>query len=124
MNANVKLEQCLKCPPVPLMKGLCTKCNINYYPIENDLENIGEYINCYKDPEGYYLDLNAELYKKCYYTCKTCEIKGNNLFHNCKLCVNEFPTFINLNDSNNYTNCYEECNYYYYFECDNVIISK
>ena len=65
-----------------LKKGLCTKCNVDYYPIEKDPENIGEYINCYKDPEGYYLDINAELYKRCHYTCKTCEMKGNYLFHN------------------------------------------
>ena len=117
-ECKCQLDQCLKCPPVPLLKGLCTKCNVDYYPIEKDPENIGEYINCYKDPEGYYLDINAELYKRCHYTCKTCEMKGNYLFHNCKLCKSKFPIEINFNDSNNYINCYKECNYYY-FECQN-----
>ena len=117
-ECKCQLDQCLKCPPVPLLKGLCTKCNVDYYPIEKDPENIGEYINCYKDPEGYYLDINAELYKRCHYTCKTCEMKGNYLFHNCKLCNSKFPIEINFNDSNNYINCYKECNYYY-FECQN-----
>ena len=51
--------------------------------MENDSSNLGEYINCYKDLKGYYLDNNTLLYKKCYYTCETCEIKGNNITHNC-----------------------------------------
>jgi hypothetical protein len=100
------------------MKGLCTKCNNNYYEIENDKNNIGEYINCYKDPEGYYLDIIDSLYKKCYYKCKTCEIRGNEESHNCLTCSNEFPVAINFNESNNYKMCYEKCNNYYYFNCD------
>ena len=33
------------------------KCeNESFYPIENDPLNIGPYINCYKNPNGYYLD--------------------------------------------------------------------
>ena len=44
-----------------LNKNLCTECNVNYYPKENDSLNIGEYINCYREPEGYYL--NIDLYK-------------------------------------------------------------
>ena len=58
-------------PPVALEKNLCSKCNINYYPKENDPLNIGEYINCYKNPDGYYLDMNDSLYKKCYSSCAT-----------------------------------------------------
>ena len=118
-ECQCELDQCLKCPPVPLMKNMCTKCNVDYYQIEDDMENLGEYINCYKDPEGYYLDLNAEIYRRCYYTCKTCEIKGNNLYHNCKLCKEEYPVGIIFNDTNNYKNCYRECNNYYFFECEN-----
>jgi len=48
-----ELEQCLTCPPVPLRLNMCTKCNFDYYEIENDPLNIGIYINCYKDPIGY-----------------------------------------------------------------------
>ena len=53
--------------------GFCTKCNENYYPLENDYLNIEKYFNCYNEtPNGYYLDINNLLYKKCYYTCETC----------------------------------------------------
>ena len=47
-----------------LKKNLFAKCNYNYYQIENDPSNIGEYINCYNNPEGYYLDKNAILHVK------------------------------------------------------------
>ena len=64
-NNNTKckceLEKCFTCPTV---KQLCTKCNDNYYPLENDLLNFGEYFNCYNEtPIGYYLDINNSLYK-------------------------------------------------------------
>ena len=113
-KCKCELEQCLTCPPEALKNHLCTKCNNDYYPIENDESNIGEYINCYKEqPKGYYLDKNNSLYKKCYYSCETCEIEGNNIIHNCLTCQDNFTIEIN---KNNYTNCYETCNYYYYFD--------
>ena len=72
-KCKCELEKCLLCPNVALKKELCTQCNANYYPKENDPSNLGEYINCYNNiQEGYYLDNN--LYKKCYYTCKSCNI--------------------------------------------------
>ena len=121
-NSNKKeckceLDKCLECPPVALHYKLCTKCNYGYYPIENDNLNIGEYINCYKNPDGYYLDKNESLYKQCFYSCETCEIKGDNITHNCLKCkanyTNEFTLF------NNYTHCYINCSYYYYFDNEN-----
>ena len=53
-ECKCELEYCLLCPSVALNKKLCTKCNKNYYSIENDPSNIGEYIKCYSNPEGYY----------------------------------------------------------------------
>ena len=95
-------------PQVALNKNLCTKCNINYYPKENDTLNLGEYINCYYQPEGYYLDNN--IYKKCYHSCKKCKIKGNNLTHNCLECDEDFSFGIKVSNS---INCYENYTYYY-----------
>ena len=115
-KCKCELEKCLICPSVALNKTLCTKCNHEYYPMYNDISNIGNYFNCYKDIKGYYLDKNDLLYKKCYYTCNTCEIKGNNKTHNCLTCNNSFPLNIIVN---NYTNCFEKCIYYYYLNKDN-----
>ena len=54
-----QLDKCLTCPKVALEKNLCTECNTGYYPKENDIKNLGEYINCYNETEeGYYLDIN------------------------------------------------------------------
>ena len=46
-----ELDKCLLCSNISLKKNLCTKCNNDYYEIENDISNIGEYINCYKNPK-------------------------------------------------------------------------
>ena len=69
---NIKCyENCQK--GIILNNGLCTKCNDSYYPIENDPLNIEkDYIICYKELKGYYIDKKDFLYKKCYFTCETC----------------------------------------------------
>ena len=112
-KCKCELEKCLLCPNVALKNDLCLKCNIDFYPKENDILNLGEYINCYKEPEGYYLDNN--LYKKCYNSCKTCNISKNNQFHNCIEC---YDNYIFKIKNNNYFNCYENCTYYHYFDDD------
>ena len=97
-KCKCELDQCLLCPPVALINNLCTKCNTNYYPKENDPKNLGEYINCYNgEQEGYYLDNN--LYKKCYETCKKCNIGGSLINHNCIECNENFPFIITKNGS-------------------------
>ena len=98
-------------PNRTLKNGLCTKCNTDYYQKYNDPFNIGNFMKCYKTPEGYYLDNN--LYKQCYYTCKTCDTSGNDINHNCIECNLNFPTEIR---HNNYVNCYTNCNNNYYFD--------
>ena len=88
--------------------------------MENDPLNIGEYFNCYNEkPIGYYFDINDKIYKKCYDTCETCEIKGDNEFHNCLKCNTKFNFTININ---NHTNCYEKCNYHF-VSIDDLIFS-
>ena len=113
-TCKCELDECLLCPNVALNKRLCTQCNINYYPKENDFNNIGEYINCYKELDGYYLDNN--IYKKCFYTCKICNISGNNKNHNCIECSDDYSFKIKNRNS---FNCYETCSYYYYFDNKN-----
>ena len=107
------LDKCLLCPPNGFYNELCSICNINYYPKENDELNSGEYFNCYKELAGYYLDKNEYLYKKCYETCAKCEKKGNNTNHNCLKCNSNYTFEINFE---NYTHCYKNCSYYYYFD--------
>ncbi len=110
-KCKCQLEQCSLCPQVALNKNLCLECNTGYYEIENDPLNIGEYINCYKEPEGYYLDKN--LYKKCYLTCKKCDKEGNYINHNCIECNDDFTIKI---ETKNYINCYKNCSDENYFD--------
>ena len=114
-----ELEKCLNCTPIALKLNLCNKCNYNYYPKENDESNYGEYINCYEEINGYYLDKNNSIFKRCFGTCETCEIEGNSENHNCLKCNSDFPFKINIS---NYYNCYVNCSHYYFenknFSCN------
>ena len=114
-NCSCDLEKCSICPDEPLKENLCTKCNNNYYPKENDILNIDKYINCYKDLKGYYLDKKESIFKKCFYTCESCQIKGDNKKHNCLECNIKYSNNIT---KNNYSNCYPICSYYHYFDSD------
>ena len=109
-KCKCELDKCLLCPQVALNKDLCTRCNTNYYTKENDPLNLGEYINCYNNPEGYYFDKN--FYKECYKSCKTCNNEGNEENHNCITCHKNYPYVIKTNDK---LNCYSSCKYYYYY---------
>ena len=108
-KCKCELDECLLCPKVALEKGLCTKCNTNYYSKENDPLNLGEYIKCYEKPE----EPDDNIYNQCYITCKSCNISGNNLTHNCLECNDNYPIEFR---NNNYLNCFENCSYYYYFD--------
>ena len=64
-----------------------------------------------KQPEGYYLDENG-FYRECYKGCKFCYGPGEKEAHNCIECKSNF---LLINNLVNNTNCYEQCQYYYYF---------
>ena len=98
-KCKCELEKCLICSPGALYHNLCNKCNKNYYPIENDIQNKGNYINCYKNPEGYYLDKVDFLYKKCFDSCQTCNMKGDSINNNCLTCKENVTC--DINDKNN-----------------------
>ena len=115
-KCKCELEICLTCSAESLKKYQCTKCNYGHYTIKNDPLNIGDNLNCYKNPKGYYLDKITYLYNKCYYTCETCDINGNIINHNCLTCKDEYIVKINKND---HLNCYQKCDNYYYFDDDN-----
>ena len=83
------------------------------------------YGKCYKDCINsikgktidicnYYFDYNDNEYKRCYKTCKTCEISSNEIIHNCNECNSEYNL---LNDSFlKSKNCYPKCAFYYYVD--------
>ena len=101
-------EKCQNCSLLSNNKNLCLICNKvkGYYPKINDNLDNNSLINCYKDPEGYYLDI--EIYKPCFNSCKNCNKSGDIEQNNCLEC---FPNNI-LIDSN----CYRSCPYFYFFD--------
>ena len=109
-----ELDKCDKCSKESFIKNLCITCNEKYYPKYNDTNNDNLFIDCYKSPEGYYLDKNNNepFYKPCYESCKTCNVSGNETYHNCSECkLNYFE--LNFQHSKN---CYENCTFYHYLE--------
>ena len=107
-------SSCLSCPLNNT--NLCYSCNEpDYYQIYNDTNNIFPYVNCYKNPEGYYLDQKNKIYKPCFNTCKTCSEFGDSKNNNCLEC-NE--NYTKKDDFINDTNCYINCPFYYYFDND------
>ena len=91
---------------------LCKSCNteIGFYP-KNDEENIDEFVNCYNNPEGYYLDNNK--YYPCYSTCKICTEQGNEDYNECTECKEGYEFKL---DFANDKNCYNICEFNYYFD--------
>ena len=111
-------ETCHSCPNISLKESFCNECKTGFYPKEDDYYSFidNRYFKCYKNPLGNFLDRNESLYKNCFDTCKTCEMKGNNETHNCLECDDNYPFEI---QKYNYSNCYKNCSFYYYFDRDN-----
>ena len=107
-------QKCNECSNITLREDLCIECNNNngYYEVESDYYLYGK--QCYKNPDGYYLD--GTKYKKCYYKCETCSINGDDTINNCNKCNNDYPIELKING---YLNCFEKCKYYYYFDNNN-----
>ena len=106
-------DKCKDCSKASYDVDLCITCNENFYPKLDDEINNNGFINCYKNPEGYYLDIKSNNYKSCHPNCKKCTVEGNSTNNNCDQCIDglEFK-----NDFENNKNCYEICKYYYYYD--------
>ena len=91
------------------------ECPIGSYSIFCDSSECNEITKeCFDTlPEGYYLDSEEKNYKKCFEKCKSCFGPGNATNNNCRECQQEL---IFLNETLFQSNCYEKCQYYYYFD--------
>ena len=100
---------CSECPPKNVSDELCISCNTdyNYYKKFEDIENKLTYIKCYNKLEGYFL--KNETFYKCHKNCKNCSDFGNDTNNNCIECILGY-------DLKENKNCYEKCQYYYYFD--------
>ena len=88
-------------------KHFCVICQENFYFIESTN-------NCFKDPLGYYLNEEKQVYSKCHSNCTKCSkgpIPGNM---NCDECKKGLYLEID-EDDNSIKNCYYICyNSFYY----------
>ena len=109
------LTQCFTCSIESFDKNLCTKCEIDYYPIYDYDNMYYPYLNCSKLINGYYLDENDSTYKLCYSSCYICDKSGDELEHNCKECKYGYNYEIHFEL---YKNCYINCSFYHYFDSD------
>jgi hypothetical protein len=102
---------------------VCNTCKANYYPKEDILTN------CYINTDifqGYYLDLTAKIFKKCYISCSKCTQTGDAFDNKCSSCaygyskVMDKPTYCLKSDqilpgyyldssNNTFTQCYISC---------------
>ena len=93
---------------------ICKGCNNEhfYYKKADDEEKNG-YYDCYIGKiETYYLDESNKEYRKCFEKCKFCSELGDIHDHKCTDCFDKFTL--------NNTNCYEICDYYYYFDLEKI----
>ena len=112
--SNCGKEKCSTCCIESINLDLCVTCNEkeNYYPKLNDPNNKGSYIDCYKNLEKYYVNVN--IYEPCYESCQTCEKRNENKFHNCKTCDPNYTYIIEYGEFN--FNCYKNCSYFHYYD--------
>ena len=103
-------QKCKNCNLESVSNDLCTECNniLNYYKTEDD--SLNNQMQCYNGhPDGYFLDVDNNIFKKCYKSCKTCDELGNHAEQLCTSCPDKYTL-------NGTSNCYEICTHHYYFD--------
>ena len=79
-----------------------------------------------KVKDGFYLDKNDGIYKRCYYSCKSCDYSGNEIFNNCTECKEEFiyRDFDYYINKGKYINCRKDCPYKMFYHENNYICTE
>ena len=103
---KTEISKCEKYSIESINNDKCISCknDFGYYPLFNYSEE--SFINCFRSPEGYYLDIIENVYKPCYQSCKTCDKEGNEEFQNCIECKDEYKYNDIFESKDNYKNCY------------------
>ena len=109
-------EKCSECDEKSSINDLCIKCNNqnNYYELRSSNKRANEnstYVACYSQntkPQNYFL--NNNFFEECYYTCGSCNEKGNQDDNKCLTCSSNY-----IIDPNHINNCVIKCKYYYYY---------
>ena len=102
-NSNYINKKCYSKQSTFDNRFICDICGKNYASKNNNQNN--NYINCYGEIDGYYLDETDFSYKQCYDSCEICERSGNNDAHNCLDCKDEY-SYERVIPNTDYKNCY------------------
>jgi surface protein len=108
-------DKCKECNQESYNLNLCTSCKDGFFKKYNEVIN-NNYIDCYNNPEGYYLDTEYKAYKPCYQNCKNCYGEGNSENNNCIECITNYEL---RNDFENDHNCIIKSDFYYYLDESN-----
>ena len=110
-------KECGECTEESIEEGLCKSCADGYYTKSDEIIYKAGFIKCYKNPPNYYFDQKNKIYERCYSSCEKCYGDGNEDNHNCRICNTSY-SFVITKNNNGYQskNCYENCDYYYYFD--------
>ena len=106
-------NKCKECSFNSTIYNLCISCNNGFFPKINDTQNKENFINCYNDLDGYFLENN--IYMPCYNNCKKCLKKGDEKNN---FCVECYENYTIINDFENETNCLIKCENNYYFNSE------
>ena len=95
---KTNLSKCAFYSIESIINNKCLLCenNFAYYPIYEYINNT--FIECFKNLEGYYLDEENKVYKKCYHLCKTCNKSGDEQSPNCTEYKDDYKTEIMINN--------------------------
>ena len=110
-------RKCKYCSEESMEYNLCETCSPGYFQKFGETFN-NSFINCYKDPEGYYFDSSNLIYMPCYSSCKFCDWMGDKINHYCKSCNSKNTYPILMEDNENYMNCYPNCTFNFYIDED------
>ena len=90
---SLSCGSCSSHPNESSNKDNCDSCDHSsgYYESEDSYtDDKGNILyNCYRGSvNGYYLDKTTQpyMYKKCYSSCETCSVKGDDTYHKCLTC--------------------------------------
>ena len=108
-------EKCKECSDPSLEYDLCISCNEGYFQ-KSDEPLIHTFMECYKNPEKYYLDNNQ--YQPCFNSCLNCTGSGDYFNQHCMSCdaIYSFAIEKGFDKGFQVYNCYPNCSFYYYFD--------
>ena len=109
-NANRNKYYCYMNDSIEYNKYICDICQNDFLFKYNESNGNDSYINCFEPKETINtIEIQSDFHL-CYYSCKTCEIEGNETYNNCIECEDDFIYEFNITNSK-FKNCYKNISF-------------